>query len=117
MNNKKITAILTAFLILICSTGTSFAQQVNPNYYYQNPGYYGYEYGYQPVYNQPVYYTPSGYNTYADYERKEKLKKALKYGAIGAGAGYFLSGDGNKGKNAMLGGGIGAALGYFLNNY
>ncbi len=43
--------------------------------------------------------------------KSNKAKKALQYGAIGAGAGYLLSSPGHKANNAAAGAAIGAAAG------
>jgi hypothetical protein len=123
--------------IILTTASTTFAQQYYNGHYQApqayNPYYSGQYYNnvdqqrgytpagyYQPVYNQPVYdpyYNQPVYDPYYNQvERRDKINKAIKYGAIGAGAGYLLSGEGKRAKNALVGGGIGAAMGYFLGN-
>lgn len=72
--------------------------------------------GYYPA--QRVVYVPVNYRHHNRYNRheyyqKQRVKRAITYSAIGAGAGYLLSGE-NKGRNALIGAGAGGALGYFL---
>lgn len=113
------------------TTTASFAQDYNTGYYYPqnnyNTGYnqsyqYQNQYPLQPVYQsngyyyqQPVYQDPQ--YTYTDDSRSAKIKKAVTYGAIGAGAGYLFSKPGSRGKNTAIGAGLGAALGYLLKGY
>lgn len=124
MYKKVLLTLFAAGIIGLAGLQPSFAQNYQP--YGQN---------YQPVYNQypvyseyqaaPQYYQPSYNNGYDDNryyderywnpDRKHKLKKAATYAAVGAGAGYLLGGERNKGTNALVGAGLGAALSLFLN--
>ncbi|MEW5822060.1 MAG: hypothetical protein AB1782_17835 [Cyanobacteriota bacterium] len=132
---------LLAMAFIIFTANTCFAQEYYypaPYNYNYNNGYYnqqyqypvyenqynaynGYtpnNYGYQAVYDpsyqtpyqQPYYYNTGGMNE----GTKAKLKKALTYGAIGAGAGYLFSKDGRKMQNTAIGAGIGAAMSLLL---
>lgn len=137
---KKILGTAALALAVFAFTGpASYAQQYYNGYYYDpyaynnnyntqsyyNPGYQQVYYPpaqngyyYQPVadpyaYNQPVY--DPYYNQNEGFFSKSKVTSAIKYGAIGAGAGYLFSGEGKKGRNTAIGAGLGAALGLLLN--
>jgi hypothetical protein len=102
MFTSKVFKGLLVLTILALCTNASYAHKPGhkfSNQGYQNAGYYN---NYDPN-----YYAMDNYDNY-------KIKKALKYGAVGAGASYLLSRDGSKCKNALVGGGVGAAIGYFL---
>jgi hypothetical protein len=137
---KKILTRTTLVLAIVAFTATgAFAQQYYNNGYYNAPpntysnnGYYN-NYAYQPVYTpnygyaQPNYsqnygytqpvYDPYNNSYYYPNDRNSTVKKALTYGALGAGAGYLLSKDGNRTKNALVGAGIGAAMSLMLNKF
>lgn len=116
MIKKILASLVFALVIIIFNANTMYAQvYYNPaNGYYYPPNA-----AYIPVNN--TYYDPNYSQNYSPYYgdpnyekyKKDKVKKALTYSAIGAGAAYFLS-DENKGRNALMGAGVGAALGYFL---
>ena len=69
---------------------------------YYHHGYHGIGYN-----NTPYYYNNYGYDSYGAY----RAKKIIKYGALGAGAGYLLSDPGSRGRDTAIGAGLGAALG------
>lgn len=96
-----------------------YQQPCNYNYSYAQP-----QYPIQPVYQSNGYYDPNyqqpAYQqqySYSDNTRAAKIKKAVTYGALGAGAGYLFSKPGSRGKNTAIGAGLGAALGYLLKGY
>lgn len=64
---------------------------------------------YQAGYNHPSYHNGYRYDSYNSYN-SYRAGQALKYGALGAGAGYLLS-DGDRSRDALVGAGLGAALG------
>lgn len=105
------------------SYNSQYQQPYNYNYSYNQPG--QYQYPIQPVYQSNGYYAPQYQQpvyqpqyTYTDNSsRAAKIKKAVTYGAIGAGAGYLFSKPGSRGKNTAIGAGLGAALGYLLKGY
>ncbi|MEW5821093.1 MAG: hypothetical protein AB1782_12950 [Cyanobacteriota bacterium] len=47
-------------------------------------------------------------------KKGSKVTKALKYAAFGAGAGYVLSGEKNRGTNMVKGAAIGTAASFLL---
>ena len=143
---KKVMNGIMVLAVILVTTSASYAQQYNNGYYYYPPANnYNYvnqpyqqpqynqaqNYGYQPVadpyYNQyytqnynpqPYYsYQPTYDPGYTNSTRMEKVKKALTYGAIGAGAGYIFSKKGSRTKNTAIGAGLGAALGLLTNQY
>ncbi|MEW5820923.1 MAG: hypothetical protein AB1782_12095, partial [Cyanobacteriota bacterium] len=60
---------------------------------------------------QNCYY--DGYYQPCQKTTGQKVEKALKYGALGAGAGYVLSGKHNRGTNMLKGAAIGTAASFF----
>lgn len=81
---KKVLASILSVMIIVGTTSTAFAD----NYYTTNN-----------------YYTP----THKEHTTGQKVKRALKYGAFGAGAGYVLSGRKHRGTNMIKGAAIGTA--------
>lgn len=138
---RNVLSAVLAIGIVFVTASSSFAQYYSNGYYYnappenysynQNYNNYQSQPVYQPVqyydpgqqqayypqyYNQPVY-DPYYQSSYQDNGMKSKINKAVKYGAIGAGAGYLFSKNGSKGKNTAIGAGLGAALGFLLDRY
>lgn len=136
---RNLLSAVLAIGIVILTASTSFAQQYSNGYYSPNSYNYNNNYQTQPVY-QPNQYSynynpgqyqasyPQYYNTQPVYDpyyqpgyqgstMKSKINKAVKYGALGAGAGYLFSKKGARGKNTAIGAGLGAALGFLLDKY
>ena len=131
-------AVLVVGIVGLTTTA-SFAQDYNNGYYYQPYNSYNNQYQQPYNYNQPVqyqqqyqnqypiqpvyqsngYYDPNYQQqySYSDGSRTAKIKKAVTYGALGAGAGYLFSKPGSRGKNTAIGAGLGAALGYLINGF
>ena len=89
MAYKNLVTAALAMVLIIGVPGASFAYGPPPP-----PHHYGY------------YYPPP-----PNYHKNDKAKKALEYGAIGAGAGYLFSSPGHKASNTAAGAAIGAAAG------
>ena len=104
MFTKKIITAILPILLISTSTNISFAHKYNNNYQnYPPPGYY------------PVEYSQNGYyNNDTGLFNNEKLKKTLKYAAVGAGAGYLFSPEHKKLKSSLVGAGIGTAFSLLL---
>lgn len=101
MFTKKIITAIITILIIATSTNVSFAHK------YSN---------YPPQGYQPVYYNQNGYYQDNSLLGNGKLKKTLKYAAVGAGAGYLFSSEGKKFKNSLVGAGMGAAFSLLSDN-
>lgn len=86
---KKVLATVLSLMVVVGTTSSAFAQ----DYYTTNNYYY-------PAHKQEL-------------TTGQKFKKALEYGAFGAGAGYVLSGNHHIGSNVLKGTAIGAAASLF----